>query len=128
MVPKFIPAISFLQCSQNLQKKASGLNSQTAFIRFKCLFGVTPLVCEKVWVKLYPSLSSGSQPHHLLWAVLKLKTYATDNVCTVICTCSKKTFLKWTWRFIDKLSQLENVSTYTCIYLFFNLDNSYQQS
>lgn len=110
MVLSSVPAIIFLELSEGMQKKACGIQSQTSLLRFKALFGITPLLCQKLWEKISSSLYAGSKPCHLLWALLKLRTYATDEVCTVITGACKKTYQKWTWIFIQKLSEIENVS------------------
>lgn len=102
-------AFHFLNLSQQLQKKACGLETRTAFLRFKALFGVVPLVCEQIWKKIKHDVPQKGKPVHLLFALLKLKTYANDSICATICSCDEKTFRKWCWPFVFVISRLQNV-------------------
>lgn len=47
------------------------------------------------------------RPSHLLWALLKLKTYCTEEVCCSIITCDSKTCPKWMWTYVKLLSELQ---------------------
>lgn len=100
---------TFFRISQNFQSKACGLQCRKALLRFKTLFGVVPLVCAWLWTKLSENLPSKGQPVYLLYALLKLKTYASDSVCAIISSCDEKTFRRWCWPFIHALSRLSNV-------------------
>ena len=51
------------------------------------------------------------QPKHLLWTLLFLKGYSTENIHAQMAGCSAKTFRKWVWFTIDKLSNIEVVRT-----------------
>lgn len=82
--------------------------------RYRSIFGVTPDVTSSVW-NLLEDLQSGSQPIHLLWALFFLKSYTTETVNSFIWRTTEKTFRKWVWYFIDKISLLPAV----CIFLYF---------
>ena len=74
-------------------------------------FEAVPEVCVQTWAYLQIDLSVeedwNSNPRHLLWAYLLLKTYASESVLSAICKCHKDTFRKYAWQFINKLSFLE---------------------
>lgn len=58
--------------------------SKTFDRRYKTWFGISPLNCALLWwllVKIVPGFEeSSAEPHHLLWGLLFLKTYATECV------------------------------------------------
>ena len=84
--------------------------------RFPGMFGCSPHVCSIIFKYLqqqndieWPS-SLGLQPKHLLWALLFLKVYNTEEVNSSIVGCNEKTFRKWTWKVIEGLSKMLVVS------------------
>jgi len=74
--------------------------------RFLSLFGVTLSVATIIWGKLEGKLETESKTEHLLWSLLRLRTYATGDVCATIVNVDSKTFRKWSRRFIEKLAGL----------------------
>jgi hypothetical protein len=76
--------------------------------RFGSLFGVTPDQCSELWTLLSSetTMDSYAKPKHLLWALMLMKIYATEAVLSVSAGCDKNTFRKWTWTFIEEMSNL----------------------
>ena len=75
---------------------------------YRAKFGCSPLVCTDLWERLKNKRPRGAQAKHLLWALLFLKTYNTeDNLSELIGTTSK-TFRKWTWLMLKAIHKLKN--------------------
>ena len=89
-------------------------------VRWISHFQVVPYVIAVVWEMLHIDTNGeedkGSEPKHLLWALLLLKTYQSEAVLAGICGCHEDTFRKWSWNFILKISYLEHevVSCFSC--------------
>lgn len=78
--------------------------------RFRACFGASPGRCTDVWRMINPVdiMPRGVQPHHLLWALLFLKVYATETVLTaMVDSPDEKTFRKWCRLFVVEISWLE---------------------
>jgi hypothetical protein len=93
--------------------KLMGHNTDSSFStgqrRFREFFGVSPLVCQEIWYKVLNQLPSGAKAKHLLWTLFFLKRYNTEAVNRKVCGSDEKSFRKWTWIFIDLISDLEVV-------------------
>ena len=48
----------------------------------------------------------------MLWTLLFLKVYASENVLCKICACDEKTLRKWVWMMLDEMARLDVVSVY----------------
>ncbi|KAH9118088.1 hypothetical protein LEN26_012265 [Aphanomyces euteiches] len=48
----------------------------------------------------------GSRDEHLLWAMLFLKVYSSENVHATIAAVDEKTFRKWSWAILEALASL----------------------
>ena len=73
---------------------------------FRALFGVSPLVCVDIWNTC--SWQFGTTPTHLLWAMLFLKVYASEDVLCSLTGCCRKTFRKWLWPTVASISNVKN--------------------
>ena len=51
-------------------------------------------------------ISSYAKPVHLLWALMLIKIYATEDVLSGIAGVTEKTYRKWAWKFIKAVSDL----------------------
>lgn len=88
---------------------ARGSNVQCPLRKFKALFGISPTVCATGWNSIQSSLPEKCLPKYLLWACMVLKIYSSEHIhCTLVNT-SEKTFRKWSWTIIVKLSANCNV-------------------
>ena len=87
--------------------------------RFRSFFGVCPETCVILWKLLASFVPRMAIPHHLLWALLFLKTYATEHVNATIAQVDEKTFRKWSWKFVVLLSELQIVRLLKPNVLFF---------
>jgi hypothetical protein len=88
--------------------------------RFVGWFGTLPTVCAIIWADL--SISGwlefagtrGGKPEHLLWALMFLKCYGTEEVHAAQTCVDEGTFRKWAWFYIEGISRLSR--KYVCFY------------
>lgn len=106
MAPIEVPSAEFCAIGCGILNQAHGLSFRSTLKRYRALFGVSPHTASKLWALLLGSIPEKSNPEHLLWALMRLKTYATDAVCTALVQVDGKTFRKWSWIFIKSLSNL----------------------
>jgi hypothetical protein len=88
-----------------------GIN-ETEDRRFRELFGCGPLVALALWVRIVENELAPPKGiiRHMLWALLFLKTYATETIlCQMVGVKDKKTFRKWSWKFVEAISMLEPI-------------------
>lgn len=76
--------------------------------RFKGLFGCEPKHCVTLWNLI--SRPFGARHIHLLYALLFLKVYGTEDEHSVITHVHEQTFRKWSWIFIKLIANLDVVS------------------
>ena len=79
--------------------------------RFRSCFGAPSEVISSLWNKIVAQgeIESGGQPKHLLWALVFLKVYSTEEIhCSIVGWPSRKTFLKWSWYFVERISALKD--------------------
>ena len=110
--------------------------SFSSFIRrFRSHFGTTPTICLVIWERLDPYETilptyRRVKFKHLLWALLFMKVYGTEELHTSLTGVDEKTFRKWSWIFIDAIADLEcevvNVySRYTIYMIYFILSTNF---
>ena len=78
---------------------------------FRTLFGVSPEVCVDLWQIC--KFKKSTRPKHLLWALLFIKVYATEDVLCSIAHTNRRTFRDWMWPTLEavKKSKSKVVST-----------------
>ena len=81
--------------------------------RFKALFGAQSSIVATLWNMLIENnngdLDDG-KPEHLLWALVFLKVYGTEEVnCSIVGWPCTKTFSRWAWYFVGKIADLKDV-------------------
>lgn len=86
---------------------------------FRANFGVSLQTIVDVWVD--GKFKKKTKPKHILWALLFLKTYATEDRLSRQVQVDRKTFRKWLWPTIKSIADL-HLSVVSLISLFyFNL-------
>lgn len=63
-------------------------------------------MCELVWNRLKEVSDVQYRLMHLLWALLLLKTYATETILSSLTDMFEKHFLEKPWAIIGRLSTL----------------------
>ena len=82
---------------------------------FTSFFGISAYLCARVWNETFPLFDNDVQLHHLLWALLFLKTYQKEAVLVSLTHCrSRKTFRKYLWKVLLALEEkaLTHVSSF----------------
>ena len=84
---------------------ASHLCADTLERRFISLFGVTLQICYLLWCMLDVANEGpeGACVCHLLWTLMFLKTYNTNDNLAADCKVDPKTFRKWKWLLLEAL-------------------------
>lgn len=77
--------------------------------RFRACFGVSSEIAAEIWNLIEPSVDEpGAAPKHLLWALVFMKVYSTEEIhCAIVNWPSDRTFRKWSWYFIAKIADLK---------------------
>lgn len=80
------------------------------------LLGTTPAICADIWTMINPRehVSAYAKPVHLLWGLLLIRVYATEEVLSGIAGVTEKTFRKWAWKFVEATADL----SYTLVSIF----------
>lgn len=101
--------VAFLKLGNVYTDTKSTLSQYVALRRFKSFFGVTPQVCSLICKEVEQAVPSGGQPKHLLWCLCFLKQYSVEHNRRAIFHADEKTIRKWTWIFVELLSELNVV-------------------
>jgi DDE superfamily endonuclease len=93
--------------------------------KFISMFGAAPNVVTATWNKLVIQdllpASPVVQPVHLLWALLQIKVYPTDQVLGILLNVHTDTFRKYVWVVLSCIPSIKNVVSkyiYFLIYLY----------
>jgi hypothetical protein len=75
---------------------------------FKAYFGATPKICADIWQMINPPqhINQYARPVHLLWGLMLMKVYATEEILSGIAGVTEKTYRKWAWKFVISVSNL----------------------
>ena len=80
---------------------------------FRSHFGCDPDIACLLWKMIQRRRKHGghqtikfSHCHHLLWALLFLKVYATEAVMCDMCGSDRKTFRKWRKIYVKEIARL----------------------
>ena len=79
---------------------------------FRAMFGVSSRTAHLLWVTFDIDVLGppGGKRTHLLWMLMFLKEYCTQDSLSGICRVSRKTFRRWVDMFLDRVSNLNLVS------------------
>ena len=78
--------------------------------RFRAFFGTTASICSRLWsLCSHILIAEGAMPVHLLWALMFLKQYNTEEVNASMAGCDEKTFRRWCWLVVHVLADIELV-------------------
>lgn len=79
--------------------------------RIRSCFGAPSDIIADIWniIEADGDLQFGARPKHLLWALVLLKVYSTEEIhCSIVGWPSAKTFSKWSWYFVERISLLKD--------------------
>ena len=76
--------------------------------KFRSFFGASSKVCALLWHFVDLSEYPSAAPKHLLWALLFMKIYSTEDIhASMAGGVDPKTFRKWTWIVVRAIADLE---------------------
>ena len=106
------PNIFFQKGMSICKKRYDAALNKSNMRAFRARFGVSPGVCSVVWdliVRNSRGASGGSSQNFvlLLWALLFLKTYATEAVLASMTNVDAKTFRNQVWPMIELIASLK---------------------
>ena len=79
--------------------------------RFRSCFGAPSDVVAHLLNRIiaHGEIETGGKPKHLLWALVFLKVYSTEEIhCSIVGWPSAKSFSKWSWYFVGRISDLKD--------------------
>lgn len=83
-------------------------NETTMDRKTRGFFGAPCVVIEDLWHRMQPLDDPAGQRIHLLWALVFLKVYSTEDVhCRLVGIKDPKTFRKWSWYMLSKIAGLK---------------------
>lgn len=127
---------AFLELGSTLVAKGNALKrhegKKKLEQKFRGSFGVSSDVASQLWEYLFKFAAINKKktmPKHMLWALLFMKSYATENILMQIVGCSEKTFRFWVWHVIASISGLYDyivscLQTIGCGVVFTHIANS----
>ena len=76
------------------------------------MFGVSSRTAHLLWITLVIDVIGprGGKQIHLLWMLMFLKEYCTQDSLSGICGVMRKTFRQWVDVFLERVSKLNLVS------------------
>jgi hypothetical protein len=75
---------------------------------FKSAYGSSPEVCSHTWEYLnhYNVIPEKAVPKHLLWAMIFIKSYASEGFLSALVGTTEKTYRKWIWLMLQSISHI----------------------
>jgi len=106
----------FLLAGGEIMKRSPHKSEDVFDRRWKAFFGVGPPVVTDVWSRLHINLDepelNGAEPPHLLWALMFLKQYGTEETMSTYAKAAaavdEQTYRKWSKIFIRRISHLKD--------------------
>jgi len=95
---------------QKILRKINILQTYDDIRRFWAVFGVSPSIFLLAWrfIAAYGTIPSGWMPHHLLWGLLFLKVYVSEDIhVQIVGEVTRKTFQKRSWESVRILKEIE---------------------
>jgi hypothetical protein len=106
-----LSATSFEELGITIMGRRQRGSRETRLRRFVALFGIEPHLCAIVWRELiasgWTSFTRRPEPKHLLWTLLFLKCYPTEEfLATLVGAVDEKTTRKWVWFYVEGIASL----------------------
>ena len=91
-------------------REGESLSNSSSERSFRALFGCSPMVCVIIWNLLTNQHPIDSKPLYMLYGLLFLKVYGTENVNRTITGTYESKFRYWAWLYVKLISKLNVVS------------------
>jgi len=90
--------------------------------RFKAHFGCDPAAMSALWHELYKSgwlryAGVRPKPEHLLFALVFLKSYASEEIHAALCKTNVRTFRRWSWFYAEGIANLDKKFVSCCVFV-----------
>ena len=101
---------AFYEAGCRLIKRSGGRSGwhRLDLRKFRSHFGTCPAICAELWQMIDPQefINRFARPEHLLWGLMLMRVYATEEVLSGIAGVTEKTYRKWAWKFVQAVSDL----------------------
>ena len=115
---EFVPPETFLSVAASIMpnlRRGSSANRRNR--RFRSCFGTTPDTCADLWFLCYNHFRPTTRPVHLLWALMFMKNYDTEENNASRAGVHEDTFRDWVWHIIRIISNVNYVIIFLRNYL-----------
>lgn len=76
--------------------------------KFRSFFGCSSVVATDIWNRIHDRLKQRTLPKHLLWALLFLKHYGTEEVnVRMVGWTDPKHYREWVWYMLGKICEIK---------------------
>ncbi len=99
-------AETFWRLDHNITKHDVDGSIALGYRKFRSFFGTSSSVCAAACDNLSHVRPIKSRPEHLLWTLLHLKHYATEQINSALVGVSEKKFRKWCHIFVRLLTEM----------------------
>jgi hypothetical protein len=83
-------------------------HKETELQKFRSFFGCSACVGTVLWNRIEQSLKQRSLPKHLLWTLVFIKSYATEEVhCRMVGWADPKQYREWVWYMLEKICEIK---------------------
>ena len=100
----------FLQIAVHLLRMDHIRSTTEQYRKYSTLLGLSPFSTNLLWSVL--DKPKGLKPVHLLWTLLFLRMYPTQEVLLSYLQVDTKTARKWIWMVVDLLADLDMVHSF----------------
>lgn len=100
----------FLRNGAELMNRSTSGSERTLERRYRAFFGTNWRIAEELYAKCIdedPPLPADASGIHLLWSLMHLKQYGTEETLSSTAGVDEKTFRKWSEIFRQRLASLE---------------------
>ena len=108
---EFVPPETFLWLGSTLMPNLNrGQSEVRRNRRFRSFFGTSVDTCADLWYLCYDTFHSSTMPMYLLWALMFMKQYNTEEANASIAGCHEDTFRDWVWYVISVIHNVQYMS------------------
>jgi hypothetical protein len=88
--------------------KSRKWKEETEQKKFRHFFGCSACVAVIIWNKIEGNLKNRALPKHLLWSLIFIKHYGSEEVCCrIVGWPDRKTYREWVWYMLEQIGTLK---------------------
>ena len=115
---EFVPPETFLALAATLMPSLTrGRSEARRNRRFRSKFGCSPHTCADLWCLCYSYFTDNTVHFYLLWALMFMKCYNTEEVNASNAGAHEDTYRDWVWYVISVIDRVNYVSMTVEIFL-----------